>query len=81
MTKPKTFRMFDTDIPSLDRASRVPASPRWFSKGECFMLADNTVLEVSTDTRGCFIYAQWQSVKDFYNHKPHQCEAVKLEQF
>lgn len=81
MTNPTTFKMFDADIPSLDGASRYPTAPKWFSKGECFMLADNTLLEVSTDSRGCFIYAQWQSVKDFYNYKPHQYESVKLEQF
>ena len=81
MNKPKTFKQFDAEKPNFNNASRVPANPRWFGKGECFMLSDNTILEVSTDSRGCFIYAQWLSVKDFYNHKPHQYQAVTLEQF
>ena len=81
MNKPLTFRMFDAGVPSLNGASRVPVAPKWFTGGECFMLTDNSLLEVSTDSRGCFIYAHWKAVKDFYTFKPHQSEAVKLEQF
>ena len=81
MIKPQTFFMYDKGIPSRDGANKINDKPKWFDRGECYMLADGTLLEMSWDTRGCWIYAHWLSVKDFYNHTPKQYQSVVLEQF
>lgn len=81
MNKPKTFRMFDRNLPNLEASKRIASAPRWFTGGECVILSDNRLIEISTDTRGCFIYAIWNSAEDFYSYKSGVSEKIRLEQF
>ena len=79
------YRMFDDagkEISALlDDATRTKYTPQAFSKGEIYLLADGRAVEVSTDTRGCWVYGVHGSLSDALGFKAKQCDAVRLEQW
>jgi nitrogen fixation protein FixH len=79
------YRMFDSradEIASLvNDSNRTAYNPQAFSTGTLHLLTDGRAVEVSTDTRGCWIYGVHASLADALAYKKHQYESVRLEQF
>ena len=65
----------------LEDATRTKQNSQALTKGEIYLLADGRAVEVSTDTRGCWLYGVHSSLSDALAFKAKQCEAVRLEQW
>ena len=80
-----TYRMFDAEAKELrsliSDSNLTTHKPQAFSRGAVHLLSDGRAVEVSTDTRGCWVYAVHASLTDALAYRKHQYESVRLEQF
>ena len=89
MTKIKNafivLRMFDDESQEirqlLSDENRTNYRSQALNNGVIHLLADGRAVEVTTDTRGCWLYGVHDSLNDALGYKAKQCEAVRLEQW
>jgi|APGre2960657404_1045060.scaffolds.fasta_scaffold207860_1 hypothetical protein len=79
------LRMFDDESQEirqlLSDENRTNHRSQALNNGVIHLLADGRAVEVTTDTRGCWLFGVHGSLADALNYKTKQCDAVRLEQF
>ena len=79
------YRMFDDESQEirqlLSDKNRTNHRSQALNNGVIHLLADGRAVEVTTDTRGCWLYGVHESLADALGYKTKQCDAVRLEQF
>ena len=81
----KVYRMFDSEAKEIslliNDANRTNHRAQALSSGVVHLLDDGRAIEVSTDTRGCWVYGVHDSIGDALGYKAKQYDAVRLEQW
>lgn len=79
------LRMFDDESQKirqlLSDENRTNHRSQALNNGVIHLLADGRAVEVTTDTRGCWLFGVHGSLADALGYKTKQCDAVRLEQF
>lgn len=79
------YRMFDDESKKISQLlsdeNRTNYRSQALNNGVIHLLADGRAVEVTTDTRGNWVYGVHNSLNDALAYKTKQCEAVRLEQW
>lgn len=84
MIKPIIYRMYDVEglaiAKLINKENRTNFQARCLS-GVLHLLDDGRAVEVSTDTRGCWLYGVYPTLDDALGYKVKQCDTIRLEQW
>jgi hypothetical protein len=79
------LRMFDEESQEirqlLSDENRTNHRSQALNNGVIHLLADGRAVEVTTDTRGCWLFGVHESLEIALNYKKHKYQSVQLEQW
>ena len=79
------YRMFDDESQEIRQMLSDKNSTNYRSQalnnGVIHLLSDGRAVEVTTDTRNCWLFGVHDSLGDALGYKAKQCETVRLEQW